>query len=70
MSILAVQTKKSFCIDAIAEMIAIGKFVTLPAVHPARLGHFAVLAVHIGASRHNALLKPRTMIFTKAMPQA
>jgi hypothetical protein len=55
---------------AIAEMIPLGKVVTLSAANPPNLGHFAVCAFLLGASRHPDLSKSRTMSFTKASMQA
>jgi hypothetical protein len=57
---------------AVAEMIPLGKVVTVPAPTLASLGHFAVCALLLGAtrSRHKDLPKPRPMIFAKASTQA
>jgi hypothetical protein len=55
---------------AVAEMIPLGKVVTVPAPTLANLGHFAVCALLLGASRHEDLPKSRTMIFAKASTQA
>jgi hypothetical protein len=63
---------RRFTIVAVAEMIPLGKVVTVSAANLANLGHFAVCALLLGASRHAStyLPKSRTMVFTKASMQA